>query len=366
MKVPFVELKAQAAGLKEEVLDSISRIIDRTDFILGPEVESFEAAFAEFCGCGFGVGVNSGTSAIHLALLAVGVGPGDEVVTVPNTFIATAEAISLAGAKPVLVDVDPVTFNMDPSSLEAAITDATKAIVPVHLYGQTADMDPILELARDRGLAVVEDACQAHGAAYKGSPAGSLGNAGCFSFYPTKNLGAFGEGGIVVTNNEETAQRMKWFRDHGQCAKHDHGLKGFNYRMEAIQGAVLGIKLGHLDGWNETRRAAAAQYGLLLDGCGLELPREVDGRRHVYHLYVVLAKDRDGLMSHLADKGIGSAVHYPVPIHLQESYRDLGYGPGSFPVAERLVGEILSLPMFPEMEVASQEAVALAVRELTG
>ena len=366
MKVPFVELKAQAAALKGEVLEAFGGIIDRTGFILGPEVERFEAAFAEYSGCPFGVGVNSGTSAIHLALVAMGVGPGDEVVTVPNTFIATVEAISMAGAKPVLVDVDPVTFNMDPTSLAAAISDATKAIIPVHLYGQTADMDPILELAGEHGIAVIEDACQAHGATYKGRPAGSLGNAGCFSFYPTKNLGAFGEGGIVVTGDEETAQRMKWLRDHGQCAKHDHGLKGLNYRMEAFQGAVLGIKLGRLEGWNEARRAAATRYEGLLAGCGLELPIEVEGRRHVYHLYVVRAGDRDGLMSHLAEVGIGSAVHYPVPIHLQESYRDLGYRVGSFPVAERLVGEILSLPMFPEMDALSQEAVARAVKGFTG
>ncbi len=337
-------------------------MLDRTAFAGGPFVERFEGEFAGFIGAATCIGVGSGTDALWLALLGLGVGPGDEVITVPNTFIATAEAISFCGAKPVFVDVDPVTHNMDPGRLEAAVTPRTKAVVPVHLFGQTADMDPILEIARRRNLLVVEDACQAHGAEYKGRKAGSIGDAGCFSFYPGKNLGAYGEAGAVVTNDEALDRRIRMLRDHGQERKHRHGSIGWNARMDGIQGAVLSVKLKHLPRWNEARRVHAKAYMGALDGvAGVALPREAPYAKHVYHLFPARVKGRDSLVEFLAGKEISCGIHYPVPIHLQEAYRPLGYLPGAFPVAEAAAEEFVSLPMFPELSGAQIRIVSAEI-----
>lgn len=363
MAVPFLDLKAQYETIRDEVLSAIHTTLDRTSYILGPDVTDFENRFAAYCGARFGIGVNSGTSALQLALLAMGVGPGDEVILPPNTFIATAEAVSMTGARPVLVDIDPATFHLDLGRVEKAITPKTKAIIPVHLYGLPVDMPPLMELARAHGLKVIEDACQAHGAELGGRKTGSLGDAACFSFYPSKNLGAFGEGGLVVTSDEKVAAAVRALRDHGQTAKSDHRMIGYNARMEGIQGAVLGVKLNRLDGWNESRRQIAVLYDRLLSGTAVHSPMEPEGRRHVYHLYVVRLKNRDKMIKCLADRGIGTAIHYPVPIHLQEAYRFLGYRPGDFPEAEAAAGEILSLPMFPEMTEAMVNETAEGLRE---
>ena len=315
-----------------------------------PFVAGFEQEFARFCDCKHAIGVGNGTDALWLSLLALGIGPGDEVITVPNTFIATAEAITYCGAKPVFVDVDEKTYNMDPALLEAAITPKTKAIIPVHLFGQTADMDPILAIAKAHGLHVIEDACQAHGAEYKGRKAGSMGDTGCFSFYPGKNLGAYGEAGAVVTNDDAIAEKIRMFRDHGQAKKYYHGVIGWNARMDGIQGAVLRVKLKYLADWNEARRAHAREYTRLLSSVeGVILPREADYAKHVYHIYAIRTGQRDRLMTALAEQGISCGIHYPVPIHLQEAYRSLGLAAGSFPVAEKCAEEFLSLPMFPEL-----------------
>jgi len=298
----------------------------------------------------FAVGVGSGTDALWMALLGLGIGPGDEVVTVPDTFIATAEAISWCGAKPVFVDVDPVTYNMDPTKLEAAITPKTRAIIPVHLFGQMADMDPILEIARKRKLFVIEDASQAHGAEYKGRKAGSIGDAGCFSFYPGKNLGAYGEAGAVVTSNEELDGKIRMLRDHGQAKKYHHTLIGWNARMDGIQGSVLSVKLKHLPAWNDARRKNAARYdGLLMDLKGVTIPRKAAYAKHVYHIYAICVKNRDALIATLAAKDIHCGIHYPIPLHLQEAYKSLGYRKGAFPVAEKAASEFVSLPMYAEL-----------------
>lgn len=350
MNVPFLDLKAQYTAIKDEIQTAVSEVIEDTAFAGGPFVVRFEKAFAQFCGCKHAVGVGNGTDALWLSLLALGVGPGDEVITVPNTFIATAEAITYCGAKPVFVDVEEETFNMNPALLEAAITAGTKAVIPVHLFGQTADMDPILSIAREHGLYVVEDACQAHGAQYKGRNAGAMGDTGCFSFYPGKNLGAYGEAGAVVTNDDALAETIRMFRDHGQSKKYFHGVIGWNARMDGIQGAVLNVKLKYLADWNESRRAHAREYTRLLSPAGdVLLPHEVDYTRHVFHIYAIRIKQRDRLLAHLGEKGISCGIHYPVPIHLQDAYRFLGLEAGSFPVAERCAIELLSLPMFPEL-----------------
>jgi dTDP-4-amino-4,6-dideoxygalactose transaminase len=350
MKVPFLDLKAQYATIADEIHEAIRQVCEKTAFAGGPFVQRFEEEFAAYCGTAHCVGVGSGTEALWLSLLGLGVGPGDEVITVPNTFIATAEAISFCGAKPVFVDVDPVTYNMNPDLIESSITPRTKAVVPVHLFGQTADMDPILEVAKKHKLHVLEDACQAHGATYKGQRAGSIGDAGAFSFYPGKNLGAYGEGGAVTTNDPELAQRIRMLRDHGQAKKYFHGLIGWNGRMDGIQGAVLSVKLRHLDAWNEARRGHAAGYtGMLAEVPGIVLPQEAPERIHVYHLYPVRVKDRDGLIAALYVQDIHCGIHYPVPLHLQEACRSLGLEKGAYPVAEQVAAELVSLPMFPEM-----------------
>lgn len=350
MKVPFLNLKAQYDAIAHEVERSIKEVLSACAFSGGPYVEKFEEEFAAFCGCEWGVGVGSGTEALWLALLALGVEPGDEVITAPNSFIATAEAISLCGAKPVFVDVEEKSLTLDPKLLEQAITPRTKAVIPVHLYGQMADMDAIIAVAKKHNLAVLEDACQAHGAEYKGRRAGSIGDAGCFSFYPGKNLGAYGEAGGVVTRNEELAKRIKMLRDHGQSRKYYHDMIGVNGRMDGIQGAVLSAKLKHLPAWNDFRRNHASLYQELLRAIpAVTAPTEMPWARHVYHVYAVRLADRDRMKQALHESGIECGVHYPVPIHLQQAYAGRPEGAGSFPVAERSSLELLSLPMFPEL-----------------
>lgn len=364
VKVPFVDLRAQYHSIKPEIDAAIFKILESSQFVLGDEVAAFELEFAAYCGAAQGIAVNTGTSALHLAMLAAGIGPGDEVVTVAHTFVATVAAIRYTGARAVFVDIDPATFTMDPARLEAAITKRTKAIIPVHLYGHPADMDPILEVARRRKIVVIEDACQAHGAKYKGRPVGSLGDMGCFSFYPGKNLGAYGEGGLVATNNEAWSKTIRMLRDWGQDRKYHHLLAGYNYRMEGMQGAILRVKLRYLEKWTEARRAHAARYRDLLAGCAATLPTEAAWARHVYHVYAVRTPDREGLMKSLAEQGIQTAIHYPVPVHLQPAYADPAYGKGSLPVTEQAAGEVVSLPMFPEMTAAHENAVGAALRSI--
>ena len=350
MNVPFLDLKSQYLSIKNEIHEALDGVLEKTAFAGGPFVAQFEKEFAAFCGTGQAVGVGNGTDALWMALLALGVGPGDEVITVPDTFIATAEAISYCGATPVFVDVDEKSYNMDPNLFEAAITPKTKAVIPVHLFGQMSDMDPIMEIARKHNLFVLEDASQAHGARYKGKPAGSIADAGCFSFYPGKNLGAYGEAGAVVTNDTGLADRMRMYRDHGSPKKYYHKVLGWNARMDGFQGAVLSVKLKYLPQWNESRRKNAAIYNQLFAGFGsVVTPIEMDYGKHVYHVYALRVKNRDGLISALAEKGIGTNIHYPVPVHLQDAYSFLGLKKGSFPVAEQCAAEFVSLPMFAEL-----------------
>jgi dTDP-4-amino-4,6-dideoxygalactose transaminase len=356
-------LKAQYQSIKVEIDAAVARVLDNAQFILGTEVAAFEQDFAAYCGATECIALNSGTSALHLALLAAGIGSGDEVITVPFTFVASVAAVLYAGARPVLVDIDRHSFNMDPSAIEAAITPRTKAIMPVHLYGQSADMDPIVEVAHRHGLIVIEDAAQAHGAKYKGRPVGSIGDIGCFSFYPTKNLGAYGEGGAVKTNNPEYAKTIRMLRDWGQDGKYHHVLRGYNYRMEGLQGAILHVKLRHLENWIEARRAVAAQYNRMLADCGLELPAEMPWARHVYHVYTLRAENRDGLQAALRQDGIQTAVHYAVPAHLQPAYADLGYGEGSLPQSEAAARQVFSLPIYPELSEQSIAKVVAAVKK---
>ena len=366
MKVPFLNLKVQYESIKDEVAVVIQQVLDSCAFAGGPFVEQFEKKFASFCQCEYAIGVGNGTDAIWLSLLALGVGPGDEVITVPNTFIATAEAISFCGAKPVFVDVDEKTYTLDPTFLEAAITPQTKAIIPVHLFGQTADMDSIMEIASAHGLSVIEDACQAHGAEYKSRAAGSMGDAGCFSFYPGKNLGAYGEAGAVVTNSPELDRKIRMLRDHGQQKKYQHALIGWNARMDGIQGAVLSVKLKHLVEWNEARIINARIYNELLgDVNGVMTPQEADYAKHVYHIYAIRVQDRDRLLNTLAEKDIHCGIHYPFPVHLQEAYHNLGLQEGRFSIAERCAGELISLPMFPELTREQIEHVANQIRFYT-
>lgn len=362
--IPFVDLKAQYQGIRNEVNAAIQGVLDSCQFTLGSEVAAFEQEFAAYSQAKLGLGVNTGTSALHLALLAAGVGPGDEVITVPFTFVATVSAIGYTGAKPVFVDIDPVTFTMDPSALESVITDKTKAIIPVHLYGQCADMNPILDIARRRGLVVIEDACQAHGAEYKGRRAGSMGDMGCFSFYPGKNLGAYGEAGMVVTDDPAYATTIRMLRDWGAEKKYHHVLKGYNYRMEGIQGAVLRVKLRHLEAWTESRRTAAAHYDRLLAGSGVATPKALAHNRHVYHVYAIRTTARQVWQEGLLAQGVQSGIHYPTPVHLLPAFADLGYAVGAFPHSEQAANEVLSLPMFPELTPAQCEAVAQAIRNL--
>jgi dTDP-4-amino-4,6-dideoxygalactose transaminase len=361
--IPFVDLKSQYHSIKEEIDSAVAGVLESGHFVLGPEVAAFEQEFAAYCHANCGVAVNSGTSALHLALLAAGIGPGDEVITVSFTFVATVAAIHYAGAKPVFVDIDPRSYTIDVRQIEKAVTKRTKAIIPVHLYGQPADMDPILEIARRHQLIVIEDAAQAHGAEYKGRRVGSIGDMGCFSFYPGKNLGAYGEGGMVVTNNPKYFRAMHMLRDWGQERKYHHTVKGYNYRMEALQGAILRVKLRHLDDWTMSRRAHAARYDELLAQSEVQGPIETPGNRHVYHIYAVRSAERDTLQQALNSQGIQTGIHYPIPVHRQQAYADSRYQSGDLPCTEKAADEVLSLPMYPELSESQIDAVCEALPE---
>ena len=360
--IPLVDLKAQYALIKDEIDEAIQRVLDNTSFIGGSEVTSFEADFAEYCGAKHAIGVSSGTEALRLSLIACGVGAGDEVITSPSTFIATVEAIAGVGAHTVFVDVDEETNNLDPSLIEAAITDRTKAIIPVHLYGYPVDMDPVLEIAKRHGLKVVEDAAQAHGAVYKGNRIGGFGDVACFSFYPGKNLGAYGDAGGIVTNDDDMAAEIRLLRDHGRSDKYEHQVLGFNSRLDSLQAAILRVKLAHMEKWTEQRRAAAAIYGELLQDAGVRLPIERPGFKPVYHLFVIRTPQRDRIAAALKDAGVASGVHYPIPLHLQPALKHLGYSEGDFPNCEQNARECLSLPMFPELTEEQAQEVAKQVK----
>jgi dTDP-4-amino-4,6-dideoxygalactose transaminase len=358
--IPFADLKTQYQSIRDEIEPAVKSVLESSEFILGRYVRAFESDFAAYCQTEQAIGVNSGTSALHLALLAIGVGPGDEVITTPFTFVATVAAIRYTGAIPVFADIDPVTFTIDPGKIESRITPKTKAIMPVHLYGQPADMDPIMEIARRHGLPVIEDAAQAHGSEYKGRRAGSIGELGCFSFYPGKNLGAYGEGGAVTTNNPEFARTIRMLRDWGQEVKYHYILKGFNYRMEGIQGAILKVKLSHLEAWTEARRANAAKYTQQL-GAAIQTPQEASYGRHVFHVYAVRSPHRDRLQQALQAAGVQTGIHYPIPCHLTEAHTDLGYHRGDFPHAEKAADEVLSLPMFAELTTEQIQEVCAVI-----
>jgi dTDP-4-amino-4,6-dideoxygalactose transaminase len=362
--VPFVDLRAQYHSIKGEIDAAVLGVLESCQFTLGSEVAKFEEEFAAYTGSRFAIGVNTGTSALHLALLAANIGPGDEVVTVPFTFVATVAAIHYTGAKAVFVDIDPRTYTIDPAGIEAAVTPRTKAIMPVHLYGQPADMDPIMVIAKKHGLIVIEDACQAHGAEYKGKRVGSIGDFGCFSFYPGKNLGAYGEGGLVTTQNGEFNRTVRMLRDWGTEKKYQHVLKGYNYRLEGIQGAVLRVKLRCLEKWTEARRAVAARYDSQFACSGIITPQAMTYARHVYHIYAIRTDQRSRWQEELQAQDIQTGVHYPTPVHLLPAYADLGYQAGQFPHSERAANEALSLPMFPELTAEQTDTVARAVLEL--
>jgi len=349
MKIPLVDLRTQYHALAGEIREAIEQVMEQGDFILGKDVAAFEEEFAHFCGTKYAVGLASGTDAIQLGLMALGIQPGDEVITAPNSFIASASGISFAGARPVFADVDPTTYTLDPAAVERAVTPKTKAIVPVHLYGQPAEMDAIMAIADRFGLKVLEDACQAHGAEYKGRRVGSIGHAAAFSFYPGKNLGAYGDAGAATTNDPVVAERLRMLRNYGQRVKYQHEFLAFNSRLDTLQAAILRIKLRRLDAWNEQRRAAASVYTTTLRDAGVQTPHVAPNRTHVFHLYVIRTRDRESLLAHLQEHGIAAGIHYPRPIHLQKPYAWLGYGPGSFPVTEQACTEVLSLPMYPEI-----------------
>ena len=385
MKVPFLDLKAQYESIKDEINEAIQKVLDSCAFAGGPFVAEFEKNFAKFCRCEHCVGVGSGTEALWMALLALGVGPGDEVITVPNTFIATAEAISFCGATPVFVDIEERTYTMDPQKLAGFVEQKCKfsesthqlinrstkgpvrAVIPVHLFGQMADMDPIVEIARANGLFVIEDACQSHGAEYKGRASGSIGDAGCFSFYPGKNLGAYGEAGAIVTNNSGLAEKMAMFRDHGQSKKYYHKMIGWNARMDGIQGAVLNVKLKHLPAWNQARRENAGRYNeLLTEANGIIKSFEAEYARHVYHVYAIRIQDRDGLIAKLAGKDIYCGIHYPVPVHLQDAYLNSGYKNDDLKISKVVSSELVSLPMYAELTEPQIEYVVQALKQIAG
>jgi dTDP-4-amino-4,6-dideoxygalactose transaminase len=366
MGVPFLDLRAQYQAIKPEIDGAIQNVVNDCAFALGKYVFEFEKNFAALCGVKHCIAVNSGTSALHLAMLALDIGPDDEVITAANTFIATCEPISYQGARPVLVDIDERTYNLDPDKLAASITDRTKLILPVHLYGRPAEMDEILAIADKAGVPVLEDSAQAHGATYRDRRTGSLGVAGCFSFYPGKNLGAYGEGGAVVTNSEELAARMRRLRDHGSDKKYYHQEIGYNYRLEGIQGAVLNIKLQHLEKWNAARRAHATRYRELLQDLPVKLPPADDHCQSVWHLFVLGVERRDELLAFLKDREIYCGIHYPVPVHLQQAYTHLGYQPGDFPITEKWAERIISLPMFAELTDEHLQTVTAAIEQFVG
>lgn len=362
--IHLVDLQAQYATIKPEIDTALERVISRASFILGDEVSGFEEKFAAYCGSRHAIGVASGTAALRLALAACGIGAGDDVITTPHTFIATAEAIAHTGARPIFADIDPATYNIDPNKLEAAITPQTRAIVPVHLYGRPAPMQEILTIASRHRLRVIEDACQSHGARSGDKRAGAMGDAGCFSFYPGKNLGAFGDAGMVITDNQQCAARVRSLRDHGRAEKYVHDTLGFGERLDGLQAAVLDVKLRHLEDWTERRRAAADTYRQLLAGQPLILPPEDDEQTaSVYHLFVIRVRQRDRVLGALKAANIGAGIHYPLPVHMQPAFSYLGYQRGDFPHSERAADEILSLPLYPEITTAQLEAVAAAVRD---
>lgn len=362
MSIPFVDLRTQYQSIKSEVDEAVLAVFGRGDFILGQDVRLLEEEFATFCGVKHAIGVDSGLSAIDVALRAFNIGEGDEVITVANTYIATTLGVSATGAKPVLVECDPATYNIDPSKIEAAITDKTRAIVPVHLYGQTVDMDPILEIAKKHDLYVLEDAAQAHGAHYKGQRAGSMGDAAMFSFYPGKNLGAYGDGGMVVTNNDEAAETMRMFRNYGQSQKYHHEIKGYNRRLDTVQAAVLRIKLRYIDDWNAARNRHAAYYTEKLAETGFVLPVVAEHSESIWHLFVIRTNKREQLMAYLNERGISSGIHYPIPIHMQDAYSEMNHLKGQFPLTEQYASEIVSLPMFPELTIEQLDYVIDALK----
>lgn len=364
MIVPFVDLKKQYDLIGREVIQKIQKVLESTSFILGKEVEKFEQEFADYCGVKYGIGVGSGTDALLLSLKALEIEDGDEVITVPNTFTATVDAIVRSGAIPIFIDIDDETYCIDISKIEGKITKKTKAIIPVHLYGHPAEMEAILDIARRYNLIVIEDACQAHGAEYKGEKVGSIGNIGCFSFFPAKNLGAYGDGGVVITNNEELAQKVKMLRNYGQRKKYFHEFVGFNSRLDELHAAVLRIKLKSLDENNRKRRDNAEKYcEFLSDLTEISIPREKDFVKHVYHLYIIRCENRDELQDYLNSKGISTGLHYPLPVHLQRAYQYLGYKKGHFPITEKYAKKIISLPMFPELTEKQIEYVCNNIKE---
>lgn len=367
MKIPFVDLKRQYDSIREDINNSIQEVLQNASFVLGEQVTLFEENFAKYCGTKFCVSVASGTEALFLALKVLEINNGDEVITVPNTFIATVDAISRTGAKPIFVDINKNTYTIDISKIEEKITRNTKAIIPVHLYGQPADMDAIMDLAKKYNLYVIEDACQAHGAIYKKKKAGAIGDIGCFSFYPAKNLGAYGDGGAVVTNNEKIAEKIIMLRNYGQKKKYYHECIGFNSRLDSMQAAVLNVKLKRLDIWNKSRKTNADYYKKSLSGINqIILPYEAPGRSHIYHLFVVRIPNRNGLQNYLESVGISTGIHYPVPVHLQNSYKFLGYQKGDFPVAEEYAAHILSLPMFPELTIKEIQYICGEIKKYIG
>jgi dTDP-4-amino-4,6-dideoxygalactose transaminase len=364
--IPFVDLKAQYRSIKPEIDAAVISVLESAQFVLGSAVQSFEKAFATYAGTAHAIGTSTGTSALHLALCAAGIGRGDEVITTPFTFVATVSAIDYTGAKPVFVDIDPETFLIDPSKIEAAITPRTKAILPVHLHGRPVNIAPLMELARRRGLVVIEDAAQAHGAEYGGKRVGSMGDMACFSFYPGKNLGAYGEGGAVTTDNADYAKKIRLLRDWGAEKKYHHDLKGFNYRLEGVQGAVLGVKMKYIEAWTDARRRVAARYDELLAASPYGLPQAIGNARHVYHVYAIRHPKRNALQEYLESRGIGTGIHYPIPVHLQRSFAELGHKPGDFPHAEKVASEVLSIPMYPELTHEQQDQVVGALRDWPG
>ena len=365
MQIPLVDLKAQYLSIKKEIDEAIQRVLNKCNFIMGDEVKEFEEELASFCSAKYAVGVSSGTDALLLALKAINIQPGDEVITVPNTFIATTEAITMAGGKIKFVDIDEETFNIDTNKIESAITNKTRAILPVHLYGQPANMDPIIDLAKKYNLKVIEDAAQAHGAEYKNKRVGALGDIGIFSFYPGKNLGAYGDAGAVVTNDPDISNKIAMLRNHGRTKKYEHEYEGYNCRLDTLQAAILRVKLKYINSWNEARRNHASSYRKLLQNTDIILPTEQKDNKHIYHIFAVRVADRDNLLNKLKNEGIGAGIHYPIPLHLQPAYRYLGYKAGDFPITEKCAREIISLPMYPELDEVKIKKIAEAISKFT-
>lgn len=365
MQIPLVDLKAQYLSIKKEIDEAIQRVLNKCNFIMGDEVKEFEEELASFCSAKYAVGVSSGTDALLLALKAINIQPGDEVITVPNTFIATTEAITMAGGKIKFVDIDEETFNIDTNKIESAITNKTRAILPVHLYGQPANMDPIIDLAKKYNLKVIEDAAQAHGAEYNNKRVGALGDIGIFSFYPGKNLGAYGDAGAVVTNDPDISNKIAMLRNHGRTKKYEHEYEGYNCRLDTLQAAILRVKLKYINSWNEARRNHAYSYRKLLQNTDIILPTEQKDCKHIYHIFAVRTADRDNLLNKLKNEGIGAGIHYPIPLHLQPAYRYLGYKKGDFPITEKCAREIISLPMYPELDEVKIKRIAEAISKFT-